>query len=161
MANIYSIIGNGDTRKSSIIRCLTGAARNCVFLVETNGAPIEVLVHLSSLQESYILPADLDAEITRTGIGHVLLPLWIRSRNATNPRTHVRVQLPDGEAYLNYLLSRQHRIMRPIVLFQGMRPHGFALSANRLLATPSIIDGSITRANNEMRETIKRIWSWH
>ena len=161
MANIYCVIGDGNTRKSSIIRCLTGAGRSKIFQVETNGAPIDVLVYVSSLQESFILPNQLQAIIIRTNVNHVLIPLWVRSRNATNPRTHTRVQLPNAVGYLNYLMTQQHRIMRPIVLFQGLTPNGFALNTNNPIPNPLILNSTITQANNEMRETVKRIWGWH
>ena len=161
MANIYCVIGNGNTRKSSLIRCLTGAGRSGVFLVEMTGAPIDILVFLSSPQEAVILPDELHDRITQAKVNHVLVPLWLRSRNATNPRTWRKVQLPNAVGYLNYLMSQGHHIMRPVILFQGLAPNGFTLNTNNPVPNHFLINSTITNANNEMRERIKLIWTWH
>ena len=81
--DVYLIIGDANTGKSSLIRCLTGCAQyNARKIALTNGGTLTVQVSISSLQESSISPSAFIQQITSLAdCNAVLVPLWEHSGN--------------------------------------------------------------------------------
>ncbi|MDD4761081.1 MAG: hypothetical protein PHU66_09775 [Bacteroidaceae bacterium] len=72
MPNIFLVIGNGSTRKSSLVRALSGTYTRGKYFIE-NLASIkdEFFVQIRSLQEANIFPQDFIAEMQRENVNHV------------------------------------------------------------------------------------------
>ena len=92
--NAYIIIGNKNTRKSSVIRCLTGCYnRGTVEIKLKNDKIIDMYVLISSLQESKISLEDYIKMANEQDCKNVLFGLREKSMH----------NLPDGIDYIDGL----------------------------------------------------------
>lgn len=65
LGNIYIIIGESNTKKSSVIRCLTGIYNEGVYKIKhSNGSIIDTFIKTSSLQESDLTEGDFVNKVT-------------------------------------------------------------------------------------------------
>lgn len=107
----YVIIGNPNSRKSSLCRSLTGAFRACVREIrDISGSEPNVYVRLSSLQESKISSSDFESEVTARKPDAVLFCLWPEA-NMVDPITY-----PDAPTYLDAFVSAGWNIKKIAVL---------------------------------------------
>lgn len=91
----YLIVGDANTRKSSVLRSLTGCFnRSNREILLVNQQQIDVYARVSSLQESKTTPADFIAEATATGQSTVVFCLW------PGPNPDDPVSYPDAAAYV-------------------------------------------------------------
>ena len=99
--NAYVIIGENNSGKSSITRCLTGSGSGKTrtrAIATVSDTIINVYVHLSSLQEDYKRiknPADFVSQVGQEKCDAVLFSLWPHDRGGDNKR-------PDADAYLRH-----------------------------------------------------------
>lgn len=91
----YVIIGNANTRKSSVLRSLTGcfnrSNRDIQLLSKIN---LRIYARVSSLQESKIEPKDFIKEVVATGQSSVVFCLWPHA-NAYDPARY-----PAADVYI-------------------------------------------------------------
>lgn len=95
--NAYVIIGDANTRKSSILRCLTGCFnRSDRDILLSSGRQIRVYARVSSLQESKTTPQDFLKEVRLRGCSDVVFCLWPDA----NPKAPGR--FPDSDSYIKF-----------------------------------------------------------
>jgi len=91
----FVIVGDANTRKSSIVRSLTGCFnRNIRQITVVAGGVLDIYARVSSLQESETEPQDFINEVTATGQSSVIFCLWAQA----NPRDPVKY--PSAHAYI-------------------------------------------------------------
>ena len=100
----YVIVGENDSGKSSVTRCLTGSGSGKIRtrpIAKCGDTIINVYVHLSSLQEDYKRiknPADFVSQVSRENCDAVLFSLWPHGRGGGNRR-------PDADTYLRHFVD--------------------------------------------------------
>lgn len=94
----YVVIGNPNTRKSSVLRCLTGCFNRSVrdIQLQSGSAPLRLYARVGSLQESRTTAAEFEAEVARKRCGAVVFCLW-PSAHPLEPTA-----CPDAQAYLDW-----------------------------------------------------------
>jgi hypothetical protein len=111
MTRAYVLIGGSRTRKSTLLRCLTGCFNRSVRDIETvHGQSIKLYARVSALQESRTDVRDLVQEVARSRCEHVLFALWPQS-NPVDPQ-----RLPDAHSYLESLQAQGWRFDKVAVL---------------------------------------------
>lgn len=101
----YVIVGEENSGKSSVTRCLTGSGRSRTRLIATVSVNIKVYVHLMSLHEDpkhRKTPADFEQRVEEEDCDAVLFSLWPHSGNGC----------PDADTYLRYFVGRGWNIVR-------------------------------------------------
>lgn len=107
----YAIVGAPATRKSTLIRCLTGCYnRNIRDILLTNEKKIQVYAVTNSLQATHLTSEIFMKESARTRCQAVLFGLWPNSHPA-NP-----IKYPDALTYLNDFMIDGWRVKKVIVL---------------------------------------------
>ena len=93
----YVLIGSPRTRKSTLLRCLTGCySRNLRDIeLQSGGQVLRLYARVSALQDSRTEPADFIAEAQRSRCTHAAFILSPQS-NPLDPRRY-----PDAQAYLD------------------------------------------------------------
>ena len=150
MPTVYAIIGDGNTRKSSTTRALTGAAQYGVRTVATPAGNIDVYVQISSLQESNVDPQTFIAQMLMAGHQNILVTLWI-SQRITPTKT-----FPAGTDYLRAFASAGWIIQQIVVL--GAMPLQPPLHAGA--PTPNLVLHSATTPANQIASLIRGWWNW-
>lgn len=76
--DLYVIVGNAHTRKSSVMRSLTGCFNRSLRDIQTSDgrAPIRLYVRVGALQETRCTAEELAAEVQRHRPQAVLCGLW-------------------------------------------------------------------------------------
>jgi energy-coupling factor transporter ATP-binding protein EcfA2 len=98
----YVIIGENDSGKSSVTRCLTGSGSSRIRPIATLSSNIRVYVHLSSLQEEKTAPAELEGKVKPEDCEAVIFSL--RPGKARG--------YPDADTYLQYFIKKGWHIIR-------------------------------------------------
>lgn len=107
----YVLIGNPQTRKSSLIRCLTGCySRGVRDIALQRGDAIRVYARISALQESRTQAADFIAEVQRSRCRQVLFSLWPEANTQDTQRW------PDAASYLQALKTAGWTFRKTAVL---------------------------------------------
>lgn len=132
----YVIIGEENSGKSSVTRCLTGSRRSRTRLVATLSIIIKVYIHLVSLHEDKKhkkTPADFEQKVQEEDCDAVLFSLWPHSGNGC----------PDADTYLQYFVGRGWNIGRvaclgiPVSRITTSLPSGTILSFPTVEPTPA------------------------
>jgi len=93
--NAYLIIGETNTRKSSLLRSLTGCFNRSDRDIQlVNGTTISIYARVSSLQESKITPKDFIAEVAARGCENVIFCLL------PEPNPLFPMLYPDAHMYI-------------------------------------------------------------
>jgi hypothetical protein len=107
----YVIVGDANTRKSSVLRSLTGcfnrSIRDIILLNET---AIKIYARVSSLQDSKTEPRDFITEVQKTGQKNVIFCLWPHA----NPNDSVLY--PDASEYIATFVKVDWRFQASAVL---------------------------------------------
>jgi hypothetical protein len=150
MPNIYAILGNANTRKSSLVRSLTGVGRRKVVQLQTPGGTIDIFVQISSLQEAEILPATFITEVQNSAHQHVLVPLSVSGlfRNGT--------AYPDGRAYIGRFINAGWNISQIVLLGIAALPHLLPAGSPKLHTFAS----STTTPVNRIAFQVRAWWNW-
>lgn len=107
----YVIIGEPNTRKSSVMRSLTGCFNRSIRDIRLlSGQQIQIYARVSSVQESKTTIQDFINEVRLTQCGHVMLCLWADA----NP--YNRASFPDALAYLSAFHAAGWNIVKVAVL---------------------------------------------
>jgi hypothetical protein len=159
MPNVYAILGEADTRKSSTVRALTGAGQLQPGWIVATTLPlgnIEVYVQIRSLQEEKgITPKDFINIIGKHNEYRAKqTPKW-------NPVTNILIPLrisafnncPAGTDYLQHFASVGWNIIRPIVVL------GAAALPTAFPAHHPIPNSASTPANG-IASQIRPLWLW-
>jgi len=147
MPNLYIVIGEAETRKSSCIRALSGVFRRKRYTIRTvNDGDIDVYIPgTSSLQERGISPDDFMDEVKRDGSQNVLMSLWI---SATGTQ-------PAGHTYIQRFIQAGWNIERVVVLDEKD-----PIDLPQGCPNQQLIPGSRNLPANEIASQIRQSWQW-
>lgn len=156
MPNVYVILGESNSRKSSTVRALTGVPMQYdAWSVGTTAGVIDVYVQIQALQEAKIdAPAfvkkiaDVDQfRISRGGsvINNLLLPLRVSAFNGFH----------DGADYLNHFMQAGWSIQQIVVLDATVPPVGLPV-----VVPTHLISGSASMPANAIASQIRGCWNW-
>jgi hypothetical protein len=159
MPNVYAILGDSNTRKSSTVRALTGAPmQHNPWSVATTPPTgnIEVYVQIKALQEDNINEeqfvgkiAEVDQYHNKLGlrpVHNILIPLRISAVNGFH----------DGTVYLQYFAQAGWNIHQIVVL--GTTTLLSPLPAGA--PAPNQIPYSTTMPANQIASYIRGWWGW-
>lgn len=113
--DVYLIIGNPNTRKSSVVRSLTGCFNRSVRDIQLKGGrtALRLYARARALQDTRTTASEFVAEAEASRCAAVLCCLW-PSAHPNNP-----VQCPDAQAYLALFKQAGWRIRSVAVLGQN------------------------------------------
>jgi hypothetical protein len=111
----YILIGNPNTRKASVVRCLSGCFNRSVRDILPLGAkaPVRVYARVGALQETRTAPEDFLLEVAGKRCTAVLFCL------APSARAHEPELFPDAQAYVTQFKAAGWRIRSIAVLGQN------------------------------------------
>jgi hypothetical protein len=113
--DLYTVIGNARTRKSSVVRCLTGCFNRSVRDIQPSSGrgALRLYARAGSLQETRTRPLEFIEEAERTRCTAVLCCL--------SPAAHPlhRDDFPDAASYLQHFEARGWRLRGIAVLGQN------------------------------------------
>jgi hypothetical protein len=94
----YVVIGNPNTRKSSVLRCLTGCFNRSVRDIQllNQPAPLRMYARVGALQESRTTADEFEAEVARKRCTAAVFCLW-PSAHPLEPGHY-----PDAQSYLSH-----------------------------------------------------------
>lgn len=122
----YVLIGNPHTRKSSLLRCLTGCFNRSVRDIELQrGGAVRLYARVAALQESRTRPDEFLAEAARSRCTHAAFALW--------PEAHPNdpEQWPDAPAYLAALRTAGWQVRKVALLGAHPLPLGLGADAQQ------------------------------
>jgi hypothetical protein len=113
--DVYIIIGNPNTRKSSVVRSLTGCFnRNIRDILFLGGkTAVRVYARVGCMQDTKTTPEDFIAEVARARCAAVLCCL------APSVHPNYRDVYPDAQAYLSRFKAEGWRVRSIAVLGQN------------------------------------------
>ncbi|MCA6215610.1 hypothetical protein KGA65_03535 [Ideonella sp. B7] len=143
MVEAHVLIGNTNTRKSTLLRCLSGCFNRSVRDMETvQGQKFKLYARASALQESRTTVAAFQEEVARSRCQHVLFSLW------PGPHPNDPEAWPDALTYLAALRQAGWAIRHAAVLgAQPLRPQ-----ADAVLTLPSVLDQPINTSAAQLRQ---------
>lgn len=154
MPNLHIIIGDANTRKSSLLRCLSGVgsgnASRYIQVAEASGSVITVFCMLSALQENYKpkLPAEFVAYI-----------------KALNPKpTDVAITLrvsatghcPSFGAYLQAFANACWPVANVALLGASACAQHASIAAGNVSSVPQ----SMNQPTNLTASQVRKVWQW-
>ncbi|MBK1688943.1 hypothetical protein [Rubrivivax gelatinosus] len=121
----YVLIGNPNTRKSTLVRSLSGCFNRSLRDIQpASGAPaFRLYARAGALQETRTTPSDFVREVAGRRCAAVLFCLWPLA-NPVDP-----ANMPDAGAYLEHFESAGWRLKSIAVL--GQNPGGWRGAAMR------------------------------
>lgn len=109
--NVFIVIGDANTRKSSVVRCLTGCFnKNDRDIELISRTKITVFARVSSLQEAEITSLDFIKEMTKKNPTDILLCLW------ESPNKKDAVKYPDALTYIKDFIAAGWTISKTVAL---------------------------------------------
>jgi hypothetical protein len=109
--NAYLLIGGANTRKSTLLRCLTGCFNRSVRDIELlRGDSLKLYARVAALQASRTEPAQFIAEVAATRCNAVALVLWPEA----NPLD--AQHCPDAKTYIEAFQAAGWKIVKVAVL---------------------------------------------
>ncbi len=154
MTNVWIILGNDNTRKSSTIRALTGLYRkhnDRRWEIETtSGKIIRFWIEISALQEHPISAKDFIKEMEKRGHQNILLPLWIRDRK--------RTIYPEGWSYIESFVKAEWKIKK--IVFLGVDGYPYSKSLPKGCPAPKYVEDAKSSPSNSIASKIRKWWRW-
>jgi hypothetical protein len=155
MPNLHIIIGDSNTRKSSLLRCMTGvgggSGTRYMDLTETSGDTIRVYCILSALQENYkpLFPAEF--------VKHVKSLPTKPTDVAFTLRVSPRGLFPGFNEYLQAFT----RAGWPVVNVALLGPSAFT-QRGQIRATQSVISVPLSpeQPTNLTATKVRAAWRW-
>ncbi|MGA0569341.1 hypothetical protein ACO2Q9_01335 [Variovorax sp. VNK109] len=141
--NAFVILGDANTRKSSVLRSLTGCFNRSVRQVQlSSGSVLDIYARVSSLQESETEPQKFINEVAGTGQSSVIFCLWPHA-NSKNP-----LKYPDAHAYISAFTKAGWQFRASAVLGASpIRP-----ATPRVAYFPTIVDQPINIGAQSVRQ---------
>ena len=142
----YVLIGSARTRKSTLLRCLTGCySRNLRDIELVGGGAVRLYARVSALQDSRTSPEDFLAEVGRQRCSHTAFIL-APQRSPIDPQ-----RLPDAQAYLDAFTQAGWRIEKVAVLgADPFQPSGGARST--VARFPNVLNQPINSSAAQLRQ---------
>lgn len=140
----YVIIGDANTRKSSVLRSLTGCFnRSNRDIAIATGSILQIYARVSSLQESETTPSDFIAEVSGTGQKSVVFCLW----QLPNPKDPLLY--PDANSYIAALSAVGWKFHAAAVLGSASLACSVPNTAHfrNVLAQPINVSAQLVRAH--------------
>lgn len=154
---LFIIIGNSNTRKSSIIRALSGVRDERVFDIKTDTEKIKVFVKTTSLQEAKIKRSDAANYIIKklgkvAGCNTALICLRFTNK------VHVGKEFisEDCTKYLIEFEKSNFIIEKMTVLNEKIEN----IENIEMLQNAHLISDSKTKPSNELASEIRKLWNW-
>jgi hypothetical protein len=147
----YIVMGNPNTRKSSLIRALTGADRGREWDISTNRGVITAHVEVSALQESETQPHEFVDKLITTDIQNVLVPLWIREK-----RKRSGPDYPNGQAYIQHFVDVGWSINTVVVLGIDALPYNIPVNN----VDVNFIGDPRDIPSHEIASHVRELWGW-
>ena len=143
--NLFLLMGESNTRKSSSVRSLTGIGKLRECNIElAGGKEIAVFTMIQALQEKGVSPAKFIQMIKRGNYSNVLTPLRIRPAKGN----------PDWKKYIEYFLAEGWHINPIFVLGADSLPYQLSSKiVTRFIRNPQ-------RPNSQNAKEIKKVWGW-
>lgn len=143
--NLFLLMGESNTRKSSTVRSLTGIGklRRCNIEL-ADGTIREIFAMIQALQEKGVDPDVFINLVKENNCSNVLAPLRIFAARGC----------PDGEKYIERFLLEGWQINPIIVLGTDSLPYQLS---------PEIVTKFIEnpiRPNSQNAKEIKDVWGW-
>ena len=147
--NVYVIMGEGNTRKSSLVRCLTGihekSKEKKPHIVATQEGDIPVKIRIGSLQEVKKLPAEFIAECKLHDVPNILCAVRIEPEKSC----------PSGVEYLNAFIKEGWEV-KPVIALDTISIPDFPKD----LEQPMYLYGSKSTPTNAMAARVRELWGW-
>jgi hypothetical protein len=144
--NVYLLMGDRNTRKSSSVRCLTGLYKKDTRKIElVNKEEIEIFAMLQALQEAKVHPDVFIKLVKKEKYSNVLVPLRIERAN----------RCPAGSEYVKKFLDEGWNVKPIIVLGTDRLPYQLASNI-----VPEYIKDSADKPNNRNVKKIRSKWGW-
>lgn len=144
----YVLIGNPHTRKSTLLRCLTGCFNRSVRdIALQRGGQTRLYARVAALQESRTEVADFMAEVARSRCQQVAFALW------PDAQPHDPQRWPGASAYLQALREAGWAVPKLVVL--GAHPWQAGGGAD-LLRLPEVL----TQPVNLSAQRIRQHFGW-
>lgn len=143
MVEAHVLIGNPNTRKATLLRCLSGCFNRSVRDLETqSGQRIRVYARVSALQESRTTPSAFMEEVARSRCSQVLFSLW------PDAHPHDGEAWPDANAYLDHFRRAGWAIRHAALLGAApLKPH-----AQQVLTLPSVLSQPVNATAAQLRQ---------
>ncbi|NDY91340.1 hypothetical protein [Ideonella livida] len=143
----HVLIGNPHTRKSSLLRCLTGCFnRNVRDIALAQGGAVRVYARVAALQESRTEVADFMTEVVRSRCEHTVFALWPEAHPGDPERW------PGATAYLQHLADAGWRLQRVAVLGAHPWTPPKALAGRELLRLPEVLSQPVNLSAQRIRQ---------
>lgn len=154
MPNLHIIIGDSNTRKSSLLRCLTGVgsgnATRYIDVTETSGSTIQVYCILSALQENY--KPQLPAQFIK-----IIKSLRPKPTDvAFTLRVSPRGSYPGFNAYLQAFTAAGWPVLNVALLGSSACIQGSQISAQAVISVPL----SPQQPTNLTASQVRAAWQW-
>jgi hypothetical protein len=146
MAEVYAVIGEANTRKSSTVRCLTGVSQRRLVTVMTATGPIDIFVQIQALQEATISPAAFIGSVANANYPRVLVPLRDTGFNGQ----------PPGADYIAQFMGAGWPIHQIVVLGAGNPSHPLPAGT----PNANFVPGSANAPVNQTAAQIRGWWGW-
>lgn len=145
ITKIYLILGDGETKKSSTIRALTGIHKHDKWKIETNHGIIDIYVQIQSLQECNADLATFIEDIKE--FEYALVPLRVSGTSKQN----------NGLEYIKTFIENGLEIVQIVLL--GIKELPYKLPPN--LPKPLPIEDSENIPSNKIAHLIRNQWGWY
>ena len=148
MPNLYIIIGEGNTKKSSIIRALSGAYDKGNYKIEdADGKILNFQIFIRSLQEAKISIEDFFKKVPKE-VENVLLALRIEKING----------FPCGIGYITAFLNQDHYRIKQLVVLGTNALDNIPKKCPPPIYFPE--SGNRDIPSNRFANKIREIWRW-
>ena len=153
MPRLHVIVGDANTRKSSLLRCLTGvvggrSANQLMDVLLSSGSIVQVFCTTSALQES------LDPKQPQRFIADVLAMKPVPTDVAITLRLKNRASYPAATAYFAAFASAGWSVSSVALL-------GSASSTPVPVGARAVsIPASMTQPTNESAASVRKVWGW-
>ena len=147
MNDAYVLVGNTNTRKSSLLRSLTGCFNRSVRdIALQGGGSIRLHARVAALQESRTTPEEFVAELARSRCAHAAFSLWPEAH------PHDAQRWPDAAAYLQALQEQGWRVAGLAVL--GAHPWSppKALAAGGMVRVTEVLTQPVNLSAHRIRQ---------
>lgn len=152
MPRVYAIVGHANSRKSSVIRALSGVAQRGIFQVLTIGGEVDVFVSVRALQEQKEMPAAFIDCVKQGDCDTIVVPLRIDARTTRS----AGLTYPSGGDYIEAFLSSGWTVAAIEVLGVAQLPWAIP----QVCPTPTFTPHSDAQATNYTASQIRARWGW-
>lgn len=173
IVNLWAVVGDGGSGKSSTIRALTGAYQTTVYNVAASYGRLQnMLIVPKSLQESGISPGDFVARVSGdypvTDKGPIrpdearILAHYAYQNVLVALRDAGHNNQPDADAYLDAFVTARWQIQAPLIYLTSTGTPA-ALAPAKTFHPPFVtlpVTGGGSTPANQKASTARAAWGW-